>query len=1017
MVKNINSELSELSKCLRLHTFPPVPTDPPGALKVGDVTKESAQLAWDKPVSDGGSPVKGYNIEKREVGKDNWEKCNKAPVKDENFKVEGLEEDKEYEFRVMAENEAGISEPSEASEPIIAKDPKVAPQIDLSNFPKEITVKAGQMFKASAPFSGSPAPEAKWMKDGKEVTPDNTVKVNSTPTESTLINRTAERLDTGVYQLVVSNDSGTETVDVKVNVLDKPAAPEGPLDVSDVYAESCKLHWNPPKDDGGCEILNYIIEKRDANRATWTPVSDDVPADATSFDVKKLVPGNKFDFRVRAENKEGVSDPLATTEPTLAKNPYDEPESPGVPVIEDYDKDFIDLAWEEPKDDGGAPIERYLVEKRDKANNRWVPAFEEPIKGTKCKVTDLIPGHDYDFRVSAINKAGKGKPSEASNTQKVKAKYEKPSFDPSAMRDIKVKAGQNFKISVPIDGAPPPTVTWKKNGEEIKPSDRVKDNSTETNADLLTNAAERGDTGEYELVLTNDQGTVSTKCKVNVLDKPTAPEGPLDVSNVTAHSLSLAWNPPKDNGGTPIAAYVVEKRDTSEAEWSTVSSFVTVTKCDVGKLKEGKEYEFRVRAENEHGGVSEPLMTSQPILAKNPYDPPGAPGKPDIPAYDRHQMDLQWTEPNNDGGAPITGYVIEKKDTKLNRWVKCNKSPVIGTKFTVTGLFEGKEYQFRVFAENKAGLGEPSEPSNSQIAKPQFEKPRVELDPFMQTIKVHAGETLKIDVPIVGSPPPTVTWFKDNKPVSSKDRTTIDGTDEKALLTTVVAERGDTGTYKIQLENSQGTDTADIKVIVLDKPSAPQGPLTPSDVNRDSVTLTWKEPEDDGGGLISAYVVEKKKVNEDTWIKVSNSVPSTKYTVKMLDENQDYVFRVRATNQYGVSEPLESAKPVTVKLPFDPPDAPGTPKITDYDRHAISLEWKKPDYDGGDPIIGYIIECKDADNSRWVKANISPCRDTKYTVTNLKEGSEYEFRVMAVNEAGPGKPSRVSDKQMARNPV
>ena len=35
---------------------------------------------------------------------------------------------------------------------------------------------------------------------------------------------------------------------------DKPSAPEGPLEVSDVWAEQVKLSWKPPKDNGGGEI-------------------------------------------------------------------------------------------------------------------------------------------------------------------------------------------------------------------------------------------------------------------------------------------------------------------------------------------------------------------------------------------------------------------------------------------------------------------------------------------------------------------------------------------------------------------------------------------------------------------------------------------------------------------------------------------------------------------------------------------------------------------------------------------
>ena len=46
-----------------------------------------------------------------------------------------------------------------------------------------------------------------------------------------------------------------------------------------------------------------------------------------------------------------------------------------------------------------------------------------------------------------------------------------------------------------------------------------------------------------------------------VSDKPSAPEGPLKVSDVTAKGCKLNWKPPEDDGGVPIQKYVVEKMD------------------------------------------------------------------------------------------------------------------------------------------------------------------------------------------------------------------------------------------------------------------------------------------------------------------------------------------------------------------------------------------------------------------------------------------------------------------------
>ena len=48
-----------------------------------------------------------------------------------------------------------------------------------------------------------------------------------------------------------------------MNVLDHPGTPTGPLEVLNLDAESCTLSWIPPADDGGNDITNYIVEKRE----------------------------------------------------------------------------------------------------------------------------------------------------------------------------------------------------------------------------------------------------------------------------------------------------------------------------------------------------------------------------------------------------------------------------------------------------------------------------------------------------------------------------------------------------------------------------------------------------------------------------------------------------------------------------------------------------------------------------------------------------------------------------------
>lgn len=67
-----------------------------------------------------------------------------------------------------------------------------------------------------------------------------------------------------------------------------------------------------------------------------------------------------------------------------------------------------------------------------------------------------------------------------------------------------------------------------------------------------------------------------------------------------------------------FSSYIVEKKDKNSDKWERVSDCVTGTSFTIPKLKEGREYEFRVIAENQNG-ESEPLETSSPVLAKNPF--------------------------------------------------------------------------------------------------------------------------------------------------------------------------------------------------------------------------------------------------------------------------------------------------------------------------------------------------------------------------------------------------------------
>ena len=141
--------------------------------------------------------------------------------------------------------------------------------------------------------------------------------------------------------------------DPNVYVIGPPGPPEGPMDITGIHKNGCKIAWKPSKDDGGCPIEGYIVEKFDVDNGIWSPVGTSPTCDITCND---LEPGKEYEFRVRAFNSEGESDNLKSLRPIIAKDPFTVPLPPSAPEVVDWSENHMDLEWKEPIDDGGSPI-------------------------------------------------------------------------------------------------------------------------------------------------------------------------------------------------------------------------------------------------------------------------------------------------------------------------------------------------------------------------------------------------------------------------------------------------------------------------------------------------------------------------------------------------------------------------------------------------------------------------------------------------------------------------------------
>lgn len=98
-----------------------------------------------------------------------------------------------------------------------------------------------------------------------------------TPEAAILTTKASKRSDAGPYKVTLRNRYGQDSVKLNVNVLDRPGPPQGPIEPTDIEADAMTLSWLPPKDNGGDEIINYVVEKKDPKTGEWTKVSPHIP--------------------------------------------------------------------------------------------------------------------------------------------------------------------------------------------------------------------------------------------------------------------------------------------------------------------------------------------------------------------------------------------------------------------------------------------------------------------------------------------------------------------------------------------------------------------------------------------------------------------------------------------------------------------------------------------------------------------------------------------------------------------
>lgn len=677
-------------------------------------------------------------------------------------------------------------------------------------------------------------PDGKVLKMGK----DANLVVHGDRIQLDLINPTRDK--SGKYKVTMKNAQGKCEKFIDINIMDKPTPPLN-VKVNNVFQDNCVVNWAEPSDNGGTPIKKYVVEAMDttSGNGTWSPVASTEDGNTKKIKVEHLTPMHKYRFRVVAVNKIGPSDPGEMKGPDiLMKDPWDEPGPCGKPDILDWSPNHCDISWAPPETDGGAPITHYIIEQKEKNMGQWVQGKVLTVKEVeamgaklKGKVDGLVEGCEYQFRVRAVNKGGPGLPGPPSESMIAKHRFIPPHIIGDGIFDITLKKGRPIRYDIWFGGEPAPSCEWMRNGRTLTSDENTSvelysKNTiyTERNTVMSIPKADRArDTGRYTIKLVCEAGTFEASANVNVLDVPSKCRC-MHVDEVRAEHVKLSWAVPEDDGGTPITSYLVRYMDIDSGEWVTACTTSTPSATAQG-LKPGHLYMFEISAINKEG-QSEPLFTGDPILAENPYRPPSQPGEPKIVDFDNKSVTLRWDKPKNDGGRPITHYIIQKKD-KFGGWFDAlitDDQNCVATidelEARVPGLSEGKWYQFRIIAVNKAGESEPSPETKPHLCRHKNLAPSIDKGQAGSKT-VRTGRTAFWQIKCRGEPPPVFTWWHPVHGELSDCQDFTVRTDEYqggAITTLVVhhAKNEDRGTYSLQAENRNGKEKIDLDLIVLD---------------------------------------------------------------------------------------------------------------------------------------------------------------------------------------------------------
>ncbi|KAM4617459.1 myosin-binding protein C, cardiac-type [Discoglossus pictus] len=499
----------------------------------------------------------------------------------------------------------------------------------MSNAADTIIVVAGNKLRLDVPISGDPAPTVVWSKGDQIISEaEGRVHVETHPDHCVFIIEGAEKSDEGSYNVVVKNEAGEDKATIQVKVIEAPDPPECPR-ISNIGEDYCTVQWDPPKYDGGQQILGYILERKKKKSYRWMRLNYDLVKDL-SYESKRMIEGVIYEMRIYAVNSIGMSRPSQPSQPFM---PIAPPSEPTNMTVEDVSDTTITLKWRAPERIGAGGLDGYSVEYCKEGSVEWVPALQGLTERTSCLIRDLPTGEKLNFRVRAINLAGPSDPCSLKEAVTIREIMQRPKiWLPRYLRQkLLRRVGDTVNIVIPFQGKPRPVVTWLKDGQPVDPK-QVGIRNSDADTILFIRSAERHHSGEYKVQIQIENYEDTASIHIQIVDIPSAPQN-VKIVEIWGFNVALEWGPPQDDGNTEITGYTIQKADKKTMEWFTVYEHYRRTHCVVSDLIMGNEFYFRVFSENMCG------LSEKPGNSKNSayIQKSGSSYKP--PNYKEHEFD------------------------------------------------------------------------------------------------------------------------------------------------------------------------------------------------------------------------------------------------------------------------------------------------------------------------------------------------------------------------------------------